>query len=243
MEEDMMMNVPSAPDMQGTPMPPDLSGQMQPQTEEVSQAEMQEAQGALMQIIQVINMLIEQGLNEDQIREFLEQYGITEDELDQAGQLLGVDIDSLLSGQMQAPQEPMMMANGGGTDFDEAGNPIVVTSPSTQVDTNMPTLQDTGMRVDASEIPAPSVKINVDYLDFMQPNGVLDEQMYGAAIERAREMEQSIQEVLINYEKAIKVANPQDKEMLIKNLSEFVNTEKKYQNATIFSPSLVEKKN
>ena len=243
MEEDMIMNVPSAPDMQGTPMPPDLSGQMQPQTEEVSQAEMQEAQGALMQIIQVINMLIEQGLNEDQIKAFLEQYGITEDELDQAGQLLGVDIDSLLSGQMQAPQEPMMMANGGGTDFDEAGNPIVVTSPSTQVDTNMPTLQDTGMRADASEIPAPSVKINVDYLDFMQPNGVLDEQMYGAAIERAREMEQSIQEVLINYEKAIKVANPQDKEMLIKNLSEFVNTEKKYQNATIFSPSLVEKKN
>ena len=113
MEEDMMMNVPSAPDMQGTPMPPDLSGQMQPQTEEVSQAEMQEAQGALMQIIQVINMLIEQGLNEDQIRAFLEQYGITEDELDQAGQLLGVDIDSLLGGQMQQPQEPMMMAEGG----------------------------------------------------------------------------------------------------------------------------------
>ena len=113
MEEDMMMNVPSAPDMQGTPMPPDLSGQMQPQTEEVSQAEMQEAQGALMQIIQVINMLIEQGLNEDQIRDFLEQYGISEDELDQAGQLLGVDIDSLLGGQMQQPQEPMMMAEGG----------------------------------------------------------------------------------------------------------------------------------
>lgn len=115
MEEDMMMNVPSAPDMQGTPMPPDLSGQMQPQTEAVTQAEMQEAQGALMQIIQVINMLIEQGLNEDQIREFLEQYGITEDELDQAGQLLGVDIDSLLGGQMQQPQEPMMMDEGGPT--------------------------------------------------------------------------------------------------------------------------------
>ena len=114
MEEDMMMNVPSAPDMQGTPMPPDLSGQMQPQTEEVSQAEMQEAQGALMQIVQVINMLIEQGLNPEQIKAFLEQYGISEDELEQAGQLLGVDIDALLSGgQMQQPQEPMMMAEGG----------------------------------------------------------------------------------------------------------------------------------
>ena len=113
MEEDMIMNVPSAPEMQGTPMAPDLSMEMQPDMADVSQAEMQEAQGALMQILQVINMLIEQGLNEEQIRAFLEQYGISEDELDQAAQALGVDIDAVLSGQMQAPQEPMMMANGG----------------------------------------------------------------------------------------------------------------------------------
>ena len=113
MEEDMIMNVPSAPEMQGTPMTPDLSMEMQPQMADVSQAEMQEAQGALMQILEVINMLIEQGLNEEQIRAFLEQYGISEDELDQAAQALGVDIDAVLSGQMQAPQEPMMMAEGG----------------------------------------------------------------------------------------------------------------------------------
>ena len=109
----MIMNVPAAPDMQGTPMTPDLSEQMQPEMGEVSQAEIQEAQGALMQIIQVINMLVQQGLNEDQIMEFLAQYGITEAELDQAAQLLGVDIDALIGGQMQAPQEPMMMAGGG----------------------------------------------------------------------------------------------------------------------------------
>jgi hypothetical protein len=209
---------------------------------DVSQAEMQEAQGALMQILQVINMLIEQGLNEEQIRAFLEQYGISEDELDQAAQALGVDIDAVLSGQMQAPQEPMMMANGGGTDFDEAGNPIVVTSPSTQVDTNMPNFQDSGMAVDASEIPAPSVTINVDYLNFMQPNGVLDERSYGNAIERAREMEQSVQELLINYEKAIQAAKGNEKENLIKNLEEYVSTIQQ-PNMTIFSPSLVEKKN
>ena len=113
MEEDMIMNVPSAPEMQGTPMASDLSGQMQPEMGEVSQSEMQEAQGALMQIIQVINMLIEQGLNEEQVKAFLEQYGISEDELDQAAQALGVDIDAILSGQMQQPQEPMMMAEGG----------------------------------------------------------------------------------------------------------------------------------
>tara|TARA_R100001015_G_C4579705_1_gene136415 strand:- start:216 stop:899 length:684 start_codon:yes stop_codon:yes gene_type:complete len=113
MEEDMIMNVPAAPDMQGTPMTPDLSGQMQPEMGEVSQAEMQEAQGALMQIVEVINMLVQQGLNEDQIMEFLAQYGITEEELDQAAQLLGVDIDALIGGQMEQPQEPMMMAEGG----------------------------------------------------------------------------------------------------------------------------------
>ena len=112
----MIMNVPSAPEMQGTPMAPDLSMEMQPDMADVSQAEMQEAQGALMQILQVINMLIEQGLNPEQIRAFLEQYGISEEELDQAAQALGVDIDMVLSGQMQAPQEPMMMAEGGSAD-------------------------------------------------------------------------------------------------------------------------------
>ena len=113
MEEDMIMNVPSAPEMQGTPMTPDLSMDMQSEMGEISQSEIQEAQGALMQILQVINMLIEQGLNPEQIKAFLEQYGISEEELEQAAQALGVDIDMVLSGQMQAPQEPMMMAEGG----------------------------------------------------------------------------------------------------------------------------------
>ena len=329
MEEDMIMNVPSAPEMQGTPMAPDLSMEMQPDMADVSQAEMQEAQGALMQILQVINMLIEQGLSPEQIRAFLEQYGISENELDQAAQALGVDIDMVLSGQMQVPQEPMMMAVGGpaknvsdrtqseqlgyssfrlavlnperadsdmikkdylesvgpeiyamdeanilagrepseflqrgiqnfgqfsqnpitvapsvmrGTDFDQAGNPIVVTSPSTQVDTNMPNFQDSGIAVDTSEIPAPSVTINVDYLNFMQPNGVLDERSYGNAIQRAKEMEQSVQELLMNYEKAIQAAKGNEKENLIKNLEEYVSSIRQ-PNMTIFTPSLVEKKN
>jgi DNA-binding transcriptional MerR regulator len=116
MEENMIMNVPSAPEMQGTPMTPDLSMDMQSEMGDMTQNEIQEAQGALMQILQVINMLIEQGLNPEQIKAFLEQYGISEEELEQAAQALGVDIDMVLSGQMQAPQEPMMMAEGGGAD-------------------------------------------------------------------------------------------------------------------------------
>ncbi len=114
MEEDMMMpNVAPAPMMQETPMAPNLSEQMPAQTEEVTQAEMQEAQGALQQILQVIDMLIQQGLSAEEIAQFLEQYGISEDELEQAAQILGVDINQMLGGQMQAPQEPMMMAAGG----------------------------------------------------------------------------------------------------------------------------------
>ena len=114
MEEDMMMpNVAPAPMMEGTPVAPNLSEQMPTQTEEVTQAEIQEAQGALQQILQVIDMLIQQGLSAEEIAQFLEQYGISEDELEQAAQVLGVNINQLLGGQMQAPQEPMMMAGGG----------------------------------------------------------------------------------------------------------------------------------
>ena len=116
MEEDMMMNVPSAPVMQGTPMAPDSSMEMQPQMPmgEVSQMEVQEAQQGLIQILQVIETLIQQGLSEDEIIALLAQYGITEAELEQAAQVLGVDIEQLLSGaQMEAPQQPIMMAEGG----------------------------------------------------------------------------------------------------------------------------------
>jgi len=111
--EEQAMQMP----MQGDMMQP----QMQPQMPmgEVSQMEMQEAQQGLMQILQVIETLVQQGLSEDEILALLAQYGITEAELEQAAQVLGVDIEQLLGGaqmeqpQMEAPQQPMMMANGG----------------------------------------------------------------------------------------------------------------------------------
>jgi len=112
--EEQAMQMP----MQGDMMQP----QMQPQMPmgEVSQMEMQEAQQGLMQILQVIETLVQQGLSEDEILALLAQYGITEAELEQAAQVLGVDIEQLLGGaqmeqpQMEAPQQqPIMMANGG----------------------------------------------------------------------------------------------------------------------------------
>ena len=111
--EEQAMQMP----MQGDMMQP----QMQPQMPmgEVSQMEMQEAQQGLMQILQVIETLVQQGLSEDEILALLAQYGITEAELEQAAQVLGVDMEQLLGGaqmeqpQMEVPQQPMMMSMGG----------------------------------------------------------------------------------------------------------------------------------
>mgnify|MGYP003131376282 FL=1 len=136
MEEDMMMpNVAPAPEMVGTPMGGDLSQQMAPAQAELSPAEMQEAQGALMQIIQIIQMLVNQGMSEEEIQQFLAQYGITEEELDQAAAILGVDIDALMAGEQRMP-----MAEGGETETIKVtasplypyGNPDTVNPASKQ---------------------------------------------------------------------------------------------------------------
>ena len=109
MEEDMMMpNVAPAPMMEGTPMGGDLSEQMAPAQAELDPAEIQEAEEALMQIIQIIQMLVNQGMSEEEIQQFLAQYDINEEELDQAAAILGVDIDALIAGEQRMP-----MAAGG----------------------------------------------------------------------------------------------------------------------------------
>ena len=109
MEEDMMMpNVAPVPMMEGTPMGGDLSEQMAPAQAELDPAEIQEAEEALMQIIQIIQMLVNQGMSEEEIQQFLAQYDINEEELDQAAAILGVDIDALIAGEQRMP-----MAAGG----------------------------------------------------------------------------------------------------------------------------------
>lgn len=132
----MLPNVAPAPMMAGTPMGGDLSAQMAPAQAELDPAEMQEAQGALMQIIQIIQMLINQGMSEEEIQQFLAQYGITEEELDQAAAILGVDIDALIAGEQRMP-----MAEGGETEIIKVtatqgypyGNPDTVTPESKQI--------------------------------------------------------------------------------------------------------------
>ena len=89
------------------------------------------------------------------------------------------------------------------------------------------------------EIASPVVRIDVDFEKYFTPSGMLDEQAYNQALEEAKTKSKNIQEVLLNYEKAIQVANPEEKQMLIKGLQEFIDTEKKYNNfSEIFTPSL-----
>ncbi len=138
-------------DMQETPMAPNLFEQMPAQTEEVTQAEMQEAQGALQQILQVIDMLIQQGLSAEEIAQFLEQYGISEDELEQAAQILGVDINQLLGGQMQQPQEPMMMAAGGPSESQAAQLQLAQMQAQSMQPSQMPMMQQPQMQQSMSD--------------------------------------------------------------------------------------------
>ena len=92
------------------------------------------------------------------------------------------------------------------------------------------------------EIASPVVRIDVDFEKYFTPSGMLDEQAYNQALEEAKTKSKNMQEVLLNYEKAIQVANPEEKQMLIKGLQEFIDTEKKYNNfSEIFTPSLAVK--
>lgn len=130
MEEDMMMpNVAPAPMMAGTPMGGDLSAPMAPAQAKLDPDEMQQAKGALMQIIQIILMLVNQGLSEKEIQQFLAQYDITEEELDQAAAILGVDIDALMAGQQRMP-----MAAGGDPNVERIKK---IYSGATDADLNM----------------------------------------------------------------------------------------------------------
>ncbi len=78
---------------------------------EVNEAELEEGRNALRQVFQIIQVLIQQGLSEEQILEFLAQNGISEAELEEAAQVLGIDVSTLFAGTARMP-----MAAGGMVD-------------------------------------------------------------------------------------------------------------------------------
>ena len=96
MEEDMMgMQVqpvmqPEQPMMQGTPAPQESPGQMQQDLDQISGSDQEEAKQALMQIIQILQQMVSQGASEQEIQAFLDQVGITMEELEMAREMFGI---------------------------------------------------------------------------------------------------------------------------------------------------------
>ena len=96
MEEDMMgMQVqpvmqPEQPMMQGTPAPQEMPGQMQSELDEISSSDREEAKQALMQIVKILQQMVSQGASDEEIEAFLQQVGITMEELQMAREMFGI---------------------------------------------------------------------------------------------------------------------------------------------------------
>ena len=96
MEEDMMnMQVspvmqPEQPMMEGTPAPQELPMELQQEMDQISEPDQEEAKQALMQIIQILQQMVSQGASEQEIQAFLDQVGITMEELEMAREMFGI---------------------------------------------------------------------------------------------------------------------------------------------------------
>ena len=92
MEEDMM-NMQVNPVMmpnQGTPMGQQMPAQMQSELDQISGSDQEEAKQALMQIINILQQMVAQGASDEEIQAFLEQVGITMEELQMAREMFGI---------------------------------------------------------------------------------------------------------------------------------------------------------
>ena len=96
MDEDMMgmqvdpVMTPEQPMMQGTPAPQEMPGQMQSDLDDISGSEREEAKQALMQFIKILQQMVSQGASEEEIQAFLQQVGITMEELQMAREMCGI---------------------------------------------------------------------------------------------------------------------------------------------------------
>ena len=92
MEEDMMnmqVNPVMMPD-QGTQMGQQMPDQMQSDLDQISVSEQEEAKQALMQIIKILQQMVSQGASDEQIEAFLQEVGITMEELQMAREMFGI---------------------------------------------------------------------------------------------------------------------------------------------------------
>ena len=96
MDEDMMgmqvnpVMMPEQPMMQGPPAPQEMPGQMQSELDNISGSDREEAKQALTQIIKILQQMVSQGASEEEIQAFLQQVGITMEELQMAREMFGI---------------------------------------------------------------------------------------------------------------------------------------------------------
>ena len=96
MDEDMMgmqvnpVMTPAQPMMQGTPSPQEMPGQMQSELDEISSSDREEAKQALMQIVKILQQMVSQGASDEEIQAFLQQVGLTMEELQTAREMFGI---------------------------------------------------------------------------------------------------------------------------------------------------------
>jgi hypothetical protein len=90
MMPDQMSGMQPQPMMQGTPAPQELPGELQQEMDSISGSDQEEARQALTQIIKILQQMVSQGASEEEIQTFLEQVGITMEELQMAREMFGI---------------------------------------------------------------------------------------------------------------------------------------------------------
>ncbi len=90
MMPDQMSGMQPQPMMQGTPAPQELPGELQQEMNQISGSDQEEAKQALTQIIKILQKMVSQGASEEEIQSFLEQVGITMEELQMAREMFGI---------------------------------------------------------------------------------------------------------------------------------------------------------
>ena len=76
--------------MQGTPAAPALPEQLQAQLNSLSEEEKNEAKQALMQIMKIVQQMEAEGATPEQIEQFLNEIGMTIEELEMAEEMFGM---------------------------------------------------------------------------------------------------------------------------------------------------------
>ena len=90
MMPDQMSGMQPQPMMQGTPAPQELPGELQQEMNQISGSDQEEAKQALTQIIKILQQMVNQGASDEEIEAFLQQVGISMEELQMAREMFGI---------------------------------------------------------------------------------------------------------------------------------------------------------